>query len=284
MSGIRLITRLTAFTVFLLCVCLLATALKLADRLRNQPIDKNPWARFCFRRACQCLGWQVQVHGQPIRGNALYVANHISWSDIPALGSITPVRFLSKAEVGNWPVIGWLARHAGTLFIKRGGGQARRIKGAIAEHLQAGESVLVFPEGTTSSGLAVLPMHGLLLSAAKEAGVPIQPVTIGYRRDQRPDPLAPFVGDDSFHHHLMRLLRQPPARIEILFHPPVMPEGPINDLTFQIHRDIGDGLKRIHSGEFETPPELPVRTAGGPGLSRLPSLPGDRQFRDQSTG
>lgn len=81
------------------------------------------------------------------------------------------MRFLSKAEVGQWPVIGWLARQAGTLFIKRGGGQARAIKASIAQCLQAGESVMVYPEGTTSTGVAVLPMHGLLMSAAHLAGV-----------------------------------------------------------------------------------------------------------------
>jgi len=270
MSGIRLVTRLLAFAVFLCGTCVLTLALLAADRVRKQPTDKNAWATFCFRQACRCLGWQVQVHGQPTSGNALYVANHISWSDIPALGSLTPLRFLSKAEVGNWPVIGWLARQAGTLFIKRGGGQARRIKKTMVEHLQAGESVLVFPEGTTSSGLAVLPMHGLLLTAARDAGVPVQPVTIGYRRNQRPDPVAPFVGDDSFQRHLVRLLSLPPTCIEIVFHPPVTADQPVNELSRHIHQEISAGLKRIHSGEFDTCEPLPVRTAAGPGLSRLP--------------
>ncbi len=114
----------------------------------------------------------------------------------------------------------------------------------MVEHLQAGESVLVFPEGTTSSGLAVLPMHGLLLTAARDAGVPVQPVTIG--------------------------LSQPPTCIEIVFHPPVTADQPVNELTRHIHQEISAGLKRIHSGEFDTCEPLPVRTAAGPGLSRLP--------------
>src|SRR5690554_271934 len=87
MSGIRLVTRLLAFALFLCGTCVLTLALLVADRVRKQPTDKNAWATFCFRQACRCLGWQVQVHGQPTSGNALYVANHISWSDIPALGS-----------------------------------------------------------------------------------------------------------------------------------------------------------------------------------------------------
>ena len=140
----------------------------------------------------------------------------------------------------------------------------------MVEHLQAGESVLVFPEGTTSSGLAVLPMHGLLLTAARDAGVPVQPVTIGYRRNQRPDPVAPFVGDDSFQRHLVRLLSLPPTCIEIVFHPPVTADQPVNELSRHIHQEISAGLKRIHSGEFDTCEPLPVNTAADPGLSRLP--------------
>ncbi|HLT14598.1 MAG TPA: lysophospholipid acyltransferase family protein [Marinobacter sp.] len=272
MGWIRLALRLTMFSLFLAGTCLLAAGLCIADRFRSTPIDRNPWSAWCFRRACQCLGWQIGVHGHRSEGHALYVANHISWSDIPVLGSITPLRFLSKSEVGHWPIIGWLARQAGTLFIRRGGGQARRIKAEMSKHLAAGESVLIYPEGTTSSGLAVLPMHGLMLSAARDAGVPIQPVTIGYRRQHRPDALAPFMGDDSFHHHLIRLLKQSPMQVELVFHPQVDTSGTdtINELTRQIHQTISDGLKRIHAGEFDSGAQCTVRTAGDPELSHLP--------------
>lgn len=281
MNWIRMAGRLTAFTVFLTGTCLLAIGLRVFDLFRRQPADRNPWAALCFRRAGQCLGWKIQVVGELPRGNALYVANHISWSDIPALGAVTPLKFLSKAEVGQWPVIGWLAREAGTLFIKRGGGQARRIRGEMVRQLRAGQSVLVFPEGTTSTGLAVLPMHGLLLSAAREAGVPIQPVTIGYRRNGRPDALAPFVGNDSFHRHLVRLLRQAPARITLVLHPAIDPNIATSELVSEARQAISAGLARIHSGEFD---RQQIRTGGAPGQSRRPLLPGDLQFPDQNTG
>ena len=271
MGWIRLLIRLTGFLVFLAGTCALAITLKLVDLFRRQPVDRSPWAAFCFRRACQCLGFRIRVHGQPTEAHALYVANHISWSDIPILGCITPLRFLSKAEVGNWPIIGWLARQAGTLFIQRGSGQARRIKTEIRRCLNAGESVLVFPEGTTSSGLAVLPIHGFLLAAARDANAPIQPITIGYRRAHRPDPIAPFIGDDSFHTHLIRLLRQPPTQVDVVIHPAIDPACPesSNALTALIHQQISAGLKHIHAGEFEATP-TGLRTAGAPGLPRLP--------------
>lgn len=271
MSRLRLSFRLAMFAGFLVGACVLAALLRLSDLARAKPVDRNPWATACFRKACRCLGWQIQVYGQPCQENALFVANHISWSDIPVLGSITPMRFLSKAEVGQWPVIGWLARQAGTLFIKRGGGQARAIKTSIAQCLQAGESVMVYPEGTTSTGVAVLPMHGLLMSAARDSNVAIQPVSIGYRRDRRPDALAPFVGDDSFHRHLFRLLQQPAGQIVVILHPPIEPDSdlPMNELSGCIHQQISQGLARIHSGEFDPAPVHPFRTAGDPELPRL---------------
>ena len=129
----------------------------------------------------------------------------------------------------------------------------------------------MFPEGTTSSGLAVLPIHGFLLAAARDANAPIQPITIGYRRAHRPDPIAPFIGDDSFHTHLIRLLRQPPTQVDVVIHPAIDPACPesSNALTALIHQQISTGLKHIHAGEFEAR-STGLRTAGAPGLPRLP--------------
>lgn len=271
MGWVRLFVRLTGFALFLAGTCLLAILLRLADLFQPEPVNRSPWAARCFRRACQCLGFEIHVHGLPAERNALYVANHISWSDIPILGAIVPLRFLSKAEVATWPVIGWLARQAGTLFIQRGSGQARRVKTQISACLNAGEAVLVFPEGTTSVGEAVLPMHGLLLASAKDTGRPVQPITIGYRRDHRPDALAPFVGDDSFHHHLIRLLKQTPTRVDIVLHPALNAgeTESTQQLTARAHQLISAGLKRIHAGEYEAEAATTINTAAAPGLSRL---------------
>lgn len=286
MGWLRLGVRLTAFTAFLAATTLLAAGLRLADMLWRKTIDRTPWARFCFRWACWCLGLDIHRHGSPAGSTVLFVSNHISWSDIPILGSLAPIRFLSKAEVGQWPLIGWLARQAGTLFITRGGGQARQVRNRISDNLKAGESVLVFPEGTTSAGLTVLPFHGLLLKAGPESNTPIQPVTISYRRAERPDHLAPFIGDDEFHRHLLRMLRQPSARVDVLFHAPVClaAETGTGKLTHQLHEVILEGLARIHRGELDHDQQRPVRTAAGPERPRLRSLHGGQRSPDQSTG
>ncbi len=286
MNWLRLCVRVTAFVAFLAATTLLAAGLRITEMVTRKTIDRTPWARFCFRWACRCLGLNIHQHGSPSNDTVLFVSNHISWSDIPILGSLAPIRFLSKAEVGQWPLIGWLARQAGTLFIHRGGGQARRVRGQIIENLQAGENVLVYPEGTTSAGLTVLPFHGLLLSAAPESKTPIQPVTIAYRRDGRPDHLAPFIGEDEFHSHLLRMLRQPSARVDVVFHEPVQSpeEVPTAELAASLRQTVLDGLKRVYRGEFDQQETNLLRTEDVPGPPHLPSLHGGRRSPDRSTG
>ncbi len=286
MNWLRLCVRVTAFVAFLAATTLLAAGLRITEMVTRKTIDRTPWARFCFRWACRCLGLNIHQHGSPSNDTVLFVSNHISWSDIPILGSLAPIRFLSKAEVGQWPLIGWLARQAGTLFIHRGGGQARRVRGQIIEILQAGENVLVYPEGTTSAGLTVLPFHGLLLRAAPESNTPIQPVTITYRRDGRPDHLAPFIGEDEFHSHLLRMLRQPSARVDVVFHEPVQSpeEVPTAELAASLRQTVLDGLTRVYSGKFDQQETNLLRTEDVPGLPHLPSLHGGRRSPDRSTG
>jgi len=286
MNWLRLCVRVTAFVAFLAATTLLAAGLRITEMVTRKTIDRTPWARFCFRWACRCLGLNIHQHGSPSNDTVLFVSNHISWSDIPILGSLAPIRFLSKAEVGQWPLIGWLARQAGTLFIHRGGGQARRVRGQIIENLQAGENVLVYPEGTTSAGLTVLPFHGLLLRAAPESKTPIQPVTVTYRRDGRPDHLAPFIGEDEFHSHLLRMLRQPSARVDVVFHEPVQSpeEVPTAELAASLRQTVLDGLTRVYSGKFDQQETNLLRTEDVPGLPHLPSLHGGRRSPDRSTG
>jgi len=286
MSWLRLCARITAFMAFLAATTMLAAGLRITEVATRKTIDRTPWARLCFRWACRCLGLEIHQHGSPSDETVLFVSNHIGWSDIPILGSLAPIRFLSKAEVGQWPVIGWLARQAGTLFIRRGGGQARRVRDRIIGNLQAGENVLVYPEGTTSAGLTVLPFHGLLLKAAPESKTPVQPVTIAYRRDGRPDHLAPFIGDDEFHSHLLRMLRQPSARVDVVFHAPVhsTDQVPSGELAARLRQTVLDGLTRIHSGEYDNPVTDLLRTEDDPGPPHLPSLHGGQRSPDQSTG
>ena len=130
------------------------------------------------------LGVRVHVRGAlaPERPMVL-VANHVSWLDIPVLAAIAPVRFVSKAEVGAWPVIGQLARLCRTVFIERGNHGAVGAKaGEVVDALDAGDLVIIFPEGTTSDGNRVLPFKSGLLGAVRGAvgarDLHVQPLSI----------------------------------------------------------------------------------------------------------
>lgn len=145
------------------------------------------WAR----QTLGILGITLQVHGTPpAHGPVLLVANHLSWLDILVMHAARHCRFVSKSEVRHWPLVGRLATGGGTLYIEREKRRdALRVVHHMAESLQRGEVVAVFPEGTTGDGRALLPFHGNLIQAAIATGVPVQPVGLRF--------VDPVTGADS---------------------------------------------------------------------------------------
>ena len=136
------------------------------------------------RQVLCILGVHLQVLGEPPPGGPLLVvSNHLSWLDIIALNASKPCRFVSKADVKHWPVVGQLVAASGTLFIEREKRRdALRVVHHMAECLQAGDTLAVFPEGTTGEGQGVLPFHANLLQAAVATHTPVQPVGLAYLR------------------------------------------------------------------------------------------------------
>ena len=136
------------------------------------------WAQGFLERA----GVRLCVYGQPVlEGPMLLVANHQSWLDIPTLHAARSCRFISKAEIARWPIVGGLAAAAGTLFIQRGSRRdTQRTVQAMVQALQAGDRLAVFPEGTVGTGRELLPFHGNTLQAAIDADVAIQPVALTF--------------------------------------------------------------------------------------------------------
>ena len=162
--------------------------------------------------------WRIdlQVIGQPpAHGPVLLVANHISWLDILVLHAAGYCRFVSKAQVRHWPIIGPLATGAGTLYIERESRRdALRVIHHMGQALARGEVVGVFPEGTTSDGSGVLPFHSNLLQAALSAGAPALPVGLRFvDAASGQSSRAPiYVGDDSLVGSLWKTLTAPPLR------------------------------------------------------------------------
>ncbi|VVP73210.1 lysophospholipid acyltransferase family protein [Pseudomonas fluorescens] len=186
---------------------------------------RQRWSRFFMARLSNALPFRMTVHGELPKQPMLWVSNHVSWTDIPLLGMLTPLSFLSKAEVRTWPVAGWLAAKAGSLFIRRGSGDSQVIRKQMTRHLQTDHSLLMFPEGTTTDGRSLRTFHGRLLSAAIDSQVMLQPVAIRYLRDGEVDTLAPFIGDDDLLSHLMRLFSNDCGDVEVHLLKPIACEG-----------------------------------------------------------
>lgn len=170
----------------------------------------SPLSTLFHRLVAATMGLSIEVRGERPRANTLIVANHLGWSDILALGSVLPCAFVAKSEVGTWPVLGWLTRIQPTLFVERG--RRGRIAGQIAairRGLERGH-VLMFPEGTTGDGSAVLAFRPALFAAAD--GFAVQPVAIRYR-ERRPGAWGAagirawvWDGDKPFGPHFLRVI------------------------------------------------------------------------------
>ena len=170
------------------------------------------------------LGLTLQVSGTPRAGASLLVANHVSWLDIAAIHSAAPhARFVSKADVLAWPLLGWLIKGAGTLFIERERKRdAVRVVHAMAQALQDGETVAVFPEGTTGLGAELLPFHANLLQAAVATGTPIQPVVLRFFDQQAPFSLAvSFVGETTLMQSIWAVACAQGLQVRVQLLPPV---------------------------------------------------------------
>jgi 1-acyl-sn-glycerol-3-phosphate acyltransferase len=197
-------------------------ALLLAGRGSARSPRRARLIRWWHRGACRALGVEVVVRGTPAPGPVLLACNHVSWLDILVLGAVVQTRFVAKAEVRGWPLLGWLAARAGTLFLKRGDrGAAEAATLEMVWALRRGASVALFPEGTTSDGRGVRRFRARLFDAAVLAGAPVQPVALRFRDGDRLCPRAPFVGDDDFVPHLVRLAGHGALRAELTFLEPV---------------------------------------------------------------
>jgi 1-acyl-sn-glycerol-3-phosphate acyltransferase len=160
-------------------------------------------------------GMKLVVHNDDARLDAgvLVVGNHVSWIDIYVINAWRPTPFVSKAEIRKWPVVGWLAHQLGTVFVQREKrSDAKRIMHELADRLLAGEMMFVFPEGTTSDGVSLLPFHANMFQAAVSASCPVQPICLMYEDARGMQTTAPaYIGEMSLNDSLDALLRCGPV-------------------------------------------------------------------------
>lgn len=226
---------------------IVATRFPGADAERRHALNRA-WS-LTMLRLC---GMRLVVHNDAARldRGALVVANHISWIDIYVINAWRPTPFVSKAEIRHWPLVGWLAQQLDTVFIQREKrSDAKRIMHELSDRLSAGELMCVFPEGTTSNGLALLPFHANMFQAAVSAAAPVQPLCIMYEDAQGRQSTAPaYIDDVSLADSLNRLLRGAPLTAHVYVGEALAPGADRRALAAQAREAIGAALRQMQAG------------------------------------
>lgn len=186
----------------------------------------------CWRVLLRGFALRVEVHGTPLpEAGTLFVANHVSWTDIPVLGRVLESGFVAKGDIRGWPIIGTLTAAYGCLFVERDRrGKAGDQAAALASHLEAERGLILFPEGTTGLGETVLPFRSSLFALVPgvvDGSARVQPVTLRYRHGDG-SPLSPeeqrrvaWIGDDELLPHAAALSRMRGLVAEVWFEEPV---------------------------------------------------------------
>jgi lyso-ornithine lipid O-acyltransferase len=246
------------------------------------------WHRLC----CGLLTIDVRQAGIAAEGGPiLYICNHASYLDVPVLGGLMDARFVAKAEVARWPVIGSLSMMQGTIFIERRAQGARQQPEELRHALRDGVSLVLFPEGTSSDGNRVLPFKSALFAAADAVvggiEVRVQPVTIAYSRHRgvpmgrRLRPYFAWYGDMTLVGHLWTCLGFGGVGVDVVFHEPVRLSqfASRKELARHCHAQVARGLSDALSGRIAARP-VPEAPVAAP----QPALPGWPSFALLETG
>ena len=208
---------------------------------------KAHFARLYWSAICRMIGMKIRVIGDPATGcgrPVIYASNHSSWLDVPVLGGRLLACFVSKDDVGRWPVVGQVARLGRTIFVSRQRGTTGRERDDMRLRLAAGDDLILFPEGTSSDGTGVLPFHSSFFAAAKPSGAAaangrvtnpslrplVQPVSVVYDRLARLPVgharrgVFSWYGDMELAPHLWELAQWRTMRASIVLHPPLDPD------------------------------------------------------------
>jgi len=204
----------------------------LAQFGRNRII--HAWSRLLL----MICGARLRITGVPLssslqrtgiergsRGRML-LANHISWIDVFALNASVPSRFVAKAEIRAWPLLGMLVTLVGTLYIERGRRHAvASMNHHVRDRLRHGETVVIFPEGTTTDGRSLRPFHSNLVAPALEVGAECWPVALRYTEAGAPSTAAALIDDISMAKSLWQIMVARRLQIEVAFFDPVTGTG-----------------------------------------------------------
>ena len=237
LRGLRAVRRLVLVLLWT------ALALPVQAVLLLVPGNAKAWfPRFYWGTMCRLIGLSVRVIGVPAHRTAdgrpiVYVSNHSSWLDVLVLGGQLQASFIAKEEVTRWPVIATVARLGRSVYVRRKRGSVGDERDSMRERLAAGDSLVLFPEGTTSDGSRVLPFRSAFLSIAEMPvtadGRPplVQPVSVVYDRlaglptGRANRPLFAWYGDMNIGSHFWRLAQHCGLRVTVLMHTALDPRA-----------------------------------------------------------
>jgi 1-acyl-sn-glycerol-3-phosphate acyltransferase len=213
------------------------------------------WSASLLAILCVRLRYSGAVPGSDIE-RVMLAANHVSWIDVYSLITVCPARFIAKSEIRSWPLLGWLSRNAGTLFIERTKrSDTARINEDISNALTMGDRVAVFPEGTTSDGTMLRHFHASLLQPAVAVEAILCPVAIRYSDAAGAISKSAAFVNISMLESLRRILRQPWIEVELIFAEPIHSSG-------RNRRELARYAEQAIADALSLP--LPHKTPGKP--------------------
>ena len=219
--------------------------------------------QFYHRMTCRIMGMEVAVLGErSLARPTLFICNHSSYLDIPVLGGVMEGSFVAKTEVAGWPMFGVLAKLQRTVFVDRRRGTTHRQRDDLQKRLDAGDNLILFPEGTSSDGNRVLPFRSALFGVAErksqDAPLVVQPVSIAYvSLNDMPlghglRPLVAWYGDMTLGPHLWAFSRLGRVRVVVEFHPPITIAdfSSRKELARHCHSAVEHGVARALTGRI----------------------------------
>ena len=219
------------------------------------------WLHQSCARGLSAINVQVSTTGAlPSRG--LIVSNHLSYLDILVLSAAVPCVFVSKEEVEHWPIFGRYARWAGSVFVRRHDrADAARANVSVAESLNSGVPLVLFPEGTTTDGQSVLRFHSTMLQPAIDAGAQVTPCSISYELDDGVvEREVCWWGEMPLLSHVLNLLGKKVIRTTIAFGEPLPATGDRKQLSQALHYEV----LRLHEQLRASGKNNPVDSVGVP--------------------
>ena len=241
---------------------------------------KVVFARFYWASLCRLLGLQVRVIGVPAKRlggrSVVFASNHSSWVDILTLGGVLEACFIAKEEVGTWPVIRTVAHLGRTVFVSRRASNTSRERDAMRDRLDAGDNLILFPEGTSSDGSRVLPFRSVFFSVAEARGQRlqplIQPVSVVYDQlgglpmGRASRPVFAWYGDMDLASHFWRLAQHRGLRATVLLHAPVDPAAYASrkELSQAVWQTVAEGAATLRQNRPVRPALHPAPEDDGP--------------------